>query len=71
MTTCGQGNIVSIRPMKAQPKPLTPGGLVRKCCYLDPEEADRLRRTAFELERSESDLMREAISSLLDRLLGD
>lgn len=53
---------------KARPKPTTPGGLVRKCCYLDPEEADRLRRVSFELERSESDLMREGLSELLDRL---
>jgi predicted transcriptional regulator len=57
--------------MKSSPKPLTPGGLVRKCCYVDPEEAARLRRVAFELERSESDLMREAISELLDRLEED
>lgn len=57
--------------MKALPKPLTPGGLVRKCCYIDPEEANRLRRASFELERSESDLMREAISDLLDRLEGE
>lgn len=54
--------------MKVLPKPLTPGGLVRKCCYIDPEEANRLRRTAYDLERSESDLMREAIADLLDRL---
>lgn len=40
---------------------------MRKCCYIDPEEAARLRRLAFDLERSESDLMREAISDLLDR----
>lgn len=56
---------------KARPKPTTSGGLVRKCCYLDPEEAGRLRKAAFELERSESDLMREAISDLLDRLAGE
>lgn len=43
---------------------------MRKCCYIDPEEADRLRRLAFELERSESDLMREGLSELLDRLEG-
>lgn len=55
---------------KRRPKPTTPGGLVRKCTYLDPEEADRLRRLAFELERSESDLMREGLSELLDRLEG-
>ena len=55
---------------KRRPKPTTPGGLVRKCCYIDPEEADRLRRLAFELERSESDLMREGLSELLDRLEG-
>jgi hypothetical protein len=54
--------------MKSAPKPITPGGLIRKCCYLDPEEALRLRRMAFEAERSESDLMREAIGALLDRL---
>jgi len=53
---------------KRRPKPTTPGGLVRKCCYIDPEEADRLRRLAFALERSESDLMREGLSELLDRL---
>lgn len=56
---------------KRAPKPLTPGGLVRKCCYLDPEEADRLRRVAFDLERSESDLLREGIAELLDRLEGE
>jgi hypothetical protein len=55
---------------KAQPRPITPGGLVRKCCYLDPEEAERLRRVAFRLERSESDLLREGIADLLDRLEG-
>lgn len=53
--------------MKSRPKPTTPGGLARKCCYIDPEETARLRRLAFDLERSESDLMREAISGLLDR----
>jgi hypothetical protein len=56
---------------KAHPKPSTSGGLVRKCCYLDPEEARRLRRAAFDLERSESDLMREAVMELLDRLTGE
>lgn len=50
---------------------MTPGGLVRKCCYLDPEEADRLRLLAFRLERSESDILREAIGELLDRLEGE
>jgi predicted transcriptional regulator len=57
--------------VKRRPKPMTPGGLVRKCAYLDPEEADRLRRIAFRLERSESDLMREALAELLDRLEGE
>jgi hypothetical protein len=56
---------------KAHPKPVTSGGLVRKCCYLDPAEARRLRRVAFEAERSESDLMREAVAELLDRLAGE
>lgn len=54
-----------------RPKPTTPGGLVRKCCYIDPEEAERLRSVAFDLGRSESDLMREAIERLLDALQGE
>lgn len=52
-------------------KPSTSGGLVRKSTYLDPEDARRLRRAAFELERSESDLLREAVVDLLDRLEGE
>jgi hypothetical protein len=39
----------------------TPGGLQKKSFYLDPEEARALRRRAFEEERSESDLAREAL----------
>ena len=44
----------------------TPGGLVRKVAYLDPEEAEGLRRRAFEERRSESDMIREAVRKLLD-----
>ena len=56
---------------RAHLKPATSGGLVRKCCYLDPGEAKRLRRVAFDVDRSESDLIREAIAELLDRLAGE
>lgn len=51
---------------KRRPRPLTAGGLIRKCTYLDPLDADRLRRAAFRLERSESDLLRTALLDLLD-----
>jgi hypothetical protein len=53
------------------PKPSTSGGLVRKSVYLVAEDAARLRRVAFDHERSESDLIREAIQDLLDRLAGE
>jgi hypothetical protein len=39
--------------------------LVRKVVYLNPDEAEAVRVTAFKQRRSESDLMREAIRKLL------
>ena len=39
----------------------TPGGLRRKVFYLDEEEAQELRRRAFEAEVTESELVRKAL----------
>jgi hypothetical protein len=43
----------------------TPGGLRKKSFYLDEEEARALRKRAFDEERSESDLVREALRLFL------
>jgi Ribbon-helix-helix protein, copG family len=39
----------------------TPGGLQKKNFYLDTEEVRALRKRAFDEERSESDIAREAL----------
>lgn len=46
----------------------TPGGLRRKVVYLPPEVEEELRDTAHRLERTESDLIREAVKAYLGRL---
>lgn len=51
-----------------RPNRNTSDGLVRKCYYVYSAEADRLRRLGLELERFESDLMREGLSELLELL---
>jgi predicted transcriptional regulator len=46
----------------------TRGGLVRKSVYLPPELEKELREAAHRLERSESEMLREALREYLDRL---
>lgn len=46
----------------------TPGGLVRKVAYLEPELAAELREVAHQQERPESDLIREAVREHLKKL---
>jgi hypothetical protein len=43
----------------------TPGGLIRKVAYLEPEAAAELRELAHRIERPESDLIREAVRDFL------
>jgi predicted DNA-binding protein len=49
----------------------TSGGLRRKVVYLPPEAEAELREAAHRLERTESDLLREALREYLDRLRGE
>lgn len=46
----------------------TPGGLRRKPVYLEAEVEAELRDVAHRLERSESDLIRQAVREFLERL---
>ena len=46
----------------------TAGGLRRKVVYLPPEVEEQLRAAAYRLERTESDLLRQAIQEFLKRL---
>ena len=40
---------------------ISPGGLMRKTFYLGPEEEEQLRQEAFQLRRSEGDIVRRLI----------
>jgi hypothetical protein len=44
---------------------MTGSGLVRKTVWLHVDEADELRRRAYEDRRSESEIVREALRKLL------
>lgn len=44
---------------------ITPGGLVRKVAYLHEDEAEALRRRAFEERRTESAILRDAVRAYL------
>lgn len=46
----------------------TPTGLVHKKLLIREDQAERLRRLAYEERRSESEIMREALDDYLDRL---
>lgn len=50
---------------KGGQKQVTPGGFRRKGFYLLPEEIDSLRRTAFDRQVSESEIVREALRQYL------
>ena len=43
----------------------TPGGLVRKVAYLHQDEAEALRRAAFDERLTESAIIREALRARL------
>jgi Arc/MetJ-type ribon-helix-helix transcriptional regulator len=49
----------------------TPGGLVRTVLYLPEELKEALRDLAHRERRSESDVLRQALRELLDRLAGE
>lgn len=45
---------------------VTDSGMVRKTIWLHEDEAEGLRRRAFEERRGESEIMREALRRFLD-----
>lgn len=49
----------------------TRSGMVRKSLMLGSEEAQALRRAAFETERSEAEIVREAVRRLLGLTIED
>lgn len=46
----------------------TPSGLIRKNVYLPPDVEEELREAAHRRRRSESDLIRQGVVELLERL---
>lgn len=40
---------------------VSPGGLIKKTFWFHPDEAQRLRRAAYEEETSQADLVRTAV----------